>query len=47
MGTLDGNSVEPEVLVEESVKGMVEVLKAHVGTGRSLYLDWQGCPLPW
>ncbi|MDQ0132102.1 NAD(P)-dependent dehydrogenase (short-subunit alcohol dehydrogenase family) [Neorhizobium galegae] len=46
MGTLDG-TVEAEISVEESVKGMVEVLNAHRGTGRNLYLDWRGRPLPW
>ncbi len=46
MGTLDG-TVEAEISVDESVKGMVEVLKAHMGTGENLYLDWQGDPLPW
>jgi len=46
MGTLDG-TVEAEISVDESVNGMVGVLKAHIGTGENLYLDWQGNPLPW
>ncbi|NLR97439.1 SDR family oxidoreductase [Rhizobium sp. P38BS-XIX] len=46
MGTLDG-TVEAEISVEESVNGMVKVLKAHMGTGENLYLDWQGRSLPW
>lgn len=46
MGTLDG-TVEAEISVDESVKGMVNVLKAHMGTGKNLYLDWQGRSLPW
>ncbi|OEC94313.1 MULTISPECIES: SDR family oxidoreductase [Rhizobium] len=46
MGTLDG-TVEAEISVEESVKGMVDVLKAHIGTGKNLYLDWRGRSLPW
>jgi len=46
MGTLDG-TVEAEISVEESVKGVVDVLKAHMGLGENLYLDWQGNRLPW
>jgi len=46
MGTLDG-TVEAEISVDESVNGMVEVLKAHMRTGANLYLDWRGNPLPW
>jgi NAD(P)-dependent dehydrogenase (short-subunit alcohol dehydrogenase family) len=46
MGTLDG-TVEAEISVEESVAGMASVLSTHAGTGKSLYLDWQGQPLPW
>jgi NAD(P)-dependent dehydrogenase (short-subunit alcohol dehydrogenase family) len=46
MGTLDG-AVEAEISVGDSVKGMAQVLTAHAGTGRNLYLDWQGQTLPW
>ena len=46
MGTLDG-TVEAEISVEESVTGMAMVLAEHAGSGKSLYLDWQGNPLPW
>jgi NAD(P)-dependent dehydrogenase (short-subunit alcohol dehydrogenase family) len=46
MGTLDG-TVEAEISVDESVTGMAQVLATHVGSGQSLYLDWQGRPLPW
>lgn len=46
MGTLDG-TVVAEISVDDSVKGMVEVLKEHMGTGENLYLDWQGRSLTW
>lgn len=46
MGTLDG-TVEAEISVEESVNGVAELLSAHAGTRKSLYLDWQGRALPW
>ncbi|MCO4319022.1 SDR family oxidoreductase [Phyllobacterium sp. 21LDTY02-6] len=46
MGTLDG-TVDAEISVEESVKGMAQVLTNHAGTRQNLYLDWQGNVLPW
>lgn len=46
MGTLDG-TVEAEISVEESVMGIAKVLAEHAGSGKSLYLDWQGNTLPW
>ncbi|MFP3546953.1 hypothetical protein SB748_26345 [Rhizobium sp. SIMBA_035] len=46
MGTLD-STIEAEISVDESVKGMVNVLKGHKETGENLYLDWQGRSLPW
>ncbi|OLP62663.1 hypothetical protein BJF93_07175 [Xaviernesmea oryzae] len=46
MGTLNG-AVNAEISVDESVRGMAQVLAAQAGTRRSLYLDWQGNLLPW
>lgn len=46
MGTLDG-TVQAEISVEESVKGMAQVLTKYRGTRQNLYLDWKGRNLPW
>lgn len=46
MGTLDG-TVSAEISVEESVTGMVEVLKTNMGCRDHRYLDWKGNTWPW
>ena len=46
MGTLDG-TVEPEMELEPSVRGVADVVERHRGSGENLYLDWQDSPLGW
>lgn len=46
MGTLDG-TVEAEMELEPSVRGVADVVEQHMGSGASLYLDWRGEPLTW
>lgn len=46
MGTLDG-TVEPEMELEPSVRGVADVVERHRGSGENLYLDWEGKPLGW
>ena len=46
MGTLDG-TVEPEMELEPSVRGVAHVVERHRGSGENLYLDWQDTPLGW
>ncbi len=46
MGTLDG-TVEPEMELEPSVRGVVDVIERRRGSGENLYLDWKGEPLGW
>ncbi|WP_411906707.1 SDR family NAD(P)-dependent oxidoreductase [Rhizobium mayense] len=46
MGTLDG-TVEAEIELEPSVRGVADVVEHHMGSSENLYLDWQGQPLPW
>ena len=46
MGTLDG-TVEPEMELEPSVRGVTDVVERHRGSGENLYLDWQDEPLGW
>ncbi len=46
MGTLDG-TVEPEMELEPSVRGVADVVERHRGSGENRYLDWEGRPLDW
>ena len=46
MGTLDG-TVEPEMELEPSVRGVADVVERHRGSGENAYLDWQDSPLGW
>lgn len=46
MGTLDG-TVEPEMELQPSVIGVVNVVERHRGSGDNLYRDWQDNPLEW
>ena len=45
MGTLDG-TVEAEISVDESIRGVAKVLEDHAGNGENRYLDWEGSTLP-
>lgn len=46
MGTLDG-TVEAEIELEPSVKGVADVVVKHLGSGENLYLDYQDNRLEW
>ena len=46
MGTLDG-TIEPEMELEPSVRGVADVVERHRGSGENRYLDWEGKPLDW
>lgn len=46
MGTLDG-TIEPEMELEPSVRGVADVIERHRGSGENLYVDWQDSPLAW
>lgn len=46
MGTLDG-TVAAEIDVDTSVRGVADQLERHMGSGRQLFLDYRGEPLPW
>lgn len=46
MGTLDG-TVEAEIELEPSVRGVADVVERHLGSSENLYLDWQDQPLAW
>ncbi|TCP29201.1 SDR family oxidoreductase [Sphingomonas sp. BK235] len=46
MGTLDG-TVEAEMELEPSVRGVADVVERHMGSGDNLYLDWRGEKLDW
>lgn len=46
MGTLDG-TVEAEISIAESVRGVAQVLDEHAGSRENRYLDWTGKELPW
>ena len=46
MGTLD-STVEPEMELEPSVRGVADVVERHRGSGENLYLDWRDSPLGW
>ena len=46
MGTLDG-TVEPEMELEPSVRGVADVVERHRGSGENLYIDWRDTPLGW
>jgi NAD(P)-dependent dehydrogenase (short-subunit alcohol dehydrogenase family) len=46
MGTLDG-TVEAEMKLEPSVRGVADVVEQHMGSGANLYLDWRGEILDW
>lgn len=46
MGTL-GGSVQAEIELEPSVRGVADVVERHRGSGENLYLDWQDQPLGW
>ena len=46
MGTLDG-TVDAEIELEPSVRGVADVVERHMGSGENLYLDWQDQPLDW
>lgn len=46
MGTLDG-TVEPEMELEPSVRGVSDVVERHRTSGENLYRDWEDRPLDW
>ena len=46
MGTLDG-TVEAEIDVETSVRGVADVVEQNRLSGQHLYLNYQGNQLPW
>lgn len=46
MGTLDG-TVQAEISVAASVKGVANQLEREMGSGLHRYLDYQGNTLPW
>lgn len=46
MGTLDG-TVEPEIELEPSVRGVADVVEKHAGSKVNLYTDYRDVPLPW
>ena len=46
MGTL-GGTVEPEIELETSVRGVADVVERHRGSGEHLYLDYEDNRLPW
>lgn len=46
MGTLDG-TVEPEMELEPSVRGIADVVERHRTSGENLYRDWEDQPLGW
>ena len=46
MGTLDG-TVDAEIELEPSVRGVADVVERHMGSGENLYLDWQNQSLDW
>jgi NAD(P)-dependent dehydrogenase (short-subunit alcohol dehydrogenase family) len=46
MGTLDG-TVEAEMELKPSVRGVADVVERHMGSGNNLYLDWRGEKLDW
>ena len=46
MGTLDG-TVEAEISVATSVKGVADQVEREMGSGLHRYLDYEGNPLPW
>ena len=46
MGTLDG-TVEPEIELEPSVRGVAAVVERHMGSGQNLYRDYQDQPIEW
>ncbi|WP_061937632.1 SDR family NAD(P)-dependent oxidoreductase [Aureimonas sp. AU22] len=46
MGTLDG-TVEAEMDLEPSVRGIAAVVERHRGSGENLYRDWEDRPLDW
>lgn len=46
MGTLSG-TVEPEMELEPSVRGVANVVERHRASGGNLYRDWEDRPLGW
>lgn len=46
MGTLDG-TVQAEIDVETSVRGVADVVERHRNSGQNLYLDYAGERWPW
>lgn len=46
MGTLNG-TVDAEMELEPSVRGVADVVEGKMGLGQNLYLDWQGAALDW
>lgn len=46
MGTLDG-TVEAEIELEPSIRGVADVVMKHMGSGENLYLDYQDNRLEW
>lgn len=46
MGTLDG-TVEPEMELAPSVRGVADVVERHMGSGDNLYRNWEDKPLDW
>lgn len=46
MGTLDG-TVQAEIDVQTSVKGVADVVESHRNCEQHLYLDYQGKSWPW
>ena len=46
MGTL-GGTVAAEIELEPSVRGVADVVEKHMGSGRQVYMDYQGQVLHW
>ena len=46
MGTLNG-TVDAEIELAPSVRGVADVVERHMGSGENLYLDWEDRPLAW
>lgn len=46
MGTLNG-TVEPDMELEPSVRGVADVIERHRASGENLYRDWQDRTLDW
>jgi hypothetical protein len=46
MGTL-GGTVQAEMELEPSVRGIANVVEHHMGSSGNSYVDWQDQPIAW